>query len=213
MKTLAVFISGRGSNLQALHRSIQQQDLPLNIGVVVVNDSTAAGIEFCQQHNLPYEIISHRGVSKADFEAAILATLERHQIQLIVLAGFMRILSADFIAKSPVIVNIHPSILPDYKGVDTHQRVLEDGMSWHGASVHLVTPELDAGEIIAQAKVPVLAGDDAQRLAERVLSIEHTLYPFVLRLWAENILSLDNGNITLCNQPLAAPLQLAIPYK
>ncbi len=184
---LAVFISGRGSNLQSLIDACAEPQFPAQIEVVLSNKTGVQGLERAEKAGIPAETVPHGDFdSKAEFEAAILKVLENYNIDLICLAGFMRILSSDFIARWPdKIINIHPSLLPAYKGLDTHARALADGASEAGCTIHYVIPEMDSGEIILQKSIPILDGDNVETLAERVLEAEHIAYPEALCILAE----------------------------
>ena len=177
----AVLISGRGSNMSALVAAAKAADYPARIRVVVSDKAEAAGLDFARREGIEAVAIETSG-GKAAFEARLDAALRERGVELLCLAGFMRILSAEFCARwRDRALNIHPSLLPAYKGLDTHARALKDGARQHGCTVHWVTPELDSGAIVAQAQVPVLPGDDEARLAARVLEQEHKLYPAALR--------------------------------
>jgi formyltetrahydrofolate-dependent phosphoribosylglycinamide formyltransferase len=186
----AVLISGRGSNMMALVEAARAPDYPAEIVGVLSNQPDAKGLEFAAANGIPVAVISHRDfTSREAFEAALDARLRSMKVELIALAGFMRVLSAGFIARwEGRIVNIHPSLLPAYKGLHTHERALADGAVEHGCSVHLVTAELDGGPVLRQARVPVLAGDTPDTLAARVLTAEHRIYPEALALLAGNLL-------------------------
>ena len=186
----AVLISGRGSNMMALVEAARAPDYPAEIVGVLSNRADAKGLEFAAANGIPVAVISHRDfTSREAFEAALDARLRSMKVELIALAGFMRVLSAGFIARwEGRIVNIHPSLLPAYKGLHTHERALADGAVEHGCSVHLVTAELDGGPVLRQARVPVLAGDTPDTLAARVLTAEHRIYPEALALLAGNLL-------------------------
>jgi formyltetrahydrofolate-dependent phosphoribosylglycinamide formyltransferase len=176
----AILISGRGSNMAALIEAARA-DFPARIRVVISDRAQAAGLALARAAGIEALAIEAKG-GRAAFEAALEAALRERGVELICLAGFMRILSADFLARSPApALNIHPSLLPAYKGLDTHARALADGAREHGCTVHWVTAELDSGEVVAQARVPVLPGDDAESLAVRVLAQEHALYPAAVR--------------------------------
>lgn len=188
---LAIFISGRGSNMGALITACAHPDFPAEIVLVLSNTPDAPGLDKAQKAGLATEIVNHRDYpkDKPAFEAKILERLAAYPIDLICLAGFMRILSADFIARWPEkIINIHPSLLPKFKGLDTHQRALDAGESEHGCTVHYVVPEMDAGPIILQRAVPILPDDNADSLAARVLEQEHIAYPEAVRLLSEKLL-------------------------
>jgi len=182
----AVLISGRGSNLRALIAASRDPAFPADIVLVVSNRPDAAGLGLARDAGITTVAIDHtRFDGRPEFDAELDRTLRRHDIELIACAGFMRILTADFLhAWEGRIINIHPALLPLYKGLDTHARALADGVMTHGCTVHFVTPELDSGPIIAQAAVPVLGDDSAESLAARVLEAEHQLYPQALALVA-----------------------------
>jgi phosphoribosylglycinamide formyltransferase 1 len=191
----AVLISGRGSNLQALLAAAREPAYPADIALVVSNRPDAAGLAAAREAGVKAVAIDHTGFAgRAEFDAEIDATLRREAIELVACAGFMRILTADFLdAWEGRIVNIHPALLPLYKGLDTHARALADGVRVHGCTVHYVVPEIDAGPIIAQAAVPVLSDDTAETLAARVLDAEHRLYPMALALVASGRVRLQAG--------------------
>ena len=185
---LAVLISGRGSNLQALIDACAGPDFPARIGIVVSNLPGAAGLARAQRAGIETAVIDHTSFpDRKSFEAALTAALAGAATDLVCLAGFMRVLGPDFIDNWPGrIVNIHPSLLPDYKGLDTHARVLADGRAETGCTVHYVNAELDAGPVILQERVPVMAGDTPETLADRVLAVEHRLYPEAVAQIARN---------------------------
>ena len=187
----AVLISGRGSNMMALVDAARDTDYPATIVGVISNCPGAAGLGFAAAQGIPAETIDHRAfTSREAFEAALDAKLKALGAEIVALAGFMRVLTAGFIERwQGRILNIHPSLLPLYKGLDTHARALADGATRHGCSVHLVTPELDGGPVLLQAEVPVLAGDTPKTLAARVLVEEHRLYPKALALLARRLQS------------------------
>lgn len=180
---VAVLISGRGSNMASLIEAAAATDYPARIRVVISDRPDAGGLSAARASGVETLAIDARAAGgRAAFEAALDAALRARGIELICMAGFMRILSADFVGRwRGRALNIHPSLLPAYKGLDTHTRALADGAREHGCTVHWVTPELDSGEIIAQARVPVPPGDDPNSLAARVLVEEHKLYPSALR--------------------------------
>ena len=191
MKRVAVLISGRGSNLGAL---IAAQDDSYEIILVVSNVEGAGGLERAAAAGIATAVIPHKGKTREAFDAQIDAALRAARADLVVLAGFMRILSDDFVRGwEGRLVNIHPSLLPKYKGTQVHERVLEAGEAQSGASVHFVVPELDAGPVIAQASVPVHPSDTPDALAARVLAVEHSLYPEALKLLARGEVRLQNG--------------------
>lgn len=178
---VAVLISGRGSNMAALIAAARDPACPYEVALVLSNDPAAPGLETARRAGIATFARSHRGMSREAFEEIVDAELRRARIEWIALAGWMRLLSARFVAHwEDRIVNIHPSLLPRHKGLDTHARALAAGDAEAGCTVHLVTAALDDGPILAQARVPILPGDDAATLAARVLAEEHRLYPRAL---------------------------------
>jgi formyltetrahydrofolate-dependent phosphoribosylglycinamide formyltransferase len=178
---VGVLISGRGSNLVALAEYKRREERNYDIALVASNVPEARGLVAARRLSLPVWTQSHLGMERAEFDRLVDSELRRHDVELVALAGYMRMLSPDFIsAWEGRIVNIHPSLLPLYKGLDTHKRAIAAGDSWTGCSVHLVTEELDAGPVLAQARVRIRAKDDAQSLGARVLAEEHKLYPQAL---------------------------------
>ena len=191
MKRVAVLISGRGSNLQHL---IAAQDASYRIMLVISNIAGAAGLDRAQAAGIATVVIPHAGKTREDFDAELDMALRAAKADLVVLAGFMRILSNGFVRGwEGKLINIHPSLLPAYKGTRVHERVIAAGETLSGASVHFVVPELDAGPVIAQASVPVHPGDTPQVLADRILAVEHKLYPEALKLLAADKVWLQNG--------------------
>ena len=187
-KRVAILISGRGSNMVALIEAAKDPTYPAEIALVVSNNPDALGLVRAREAGITTAAIDHRpfGQDRTGFEAALQSVLEAHGIELICLAGFMRLLTAEFVAKwQGRMINIHPALLPDFKGLDTHARVLAAGAQTHGATVHFVVPEMDSGAVIAQGSVPVLADDTPEILAARVLAVEHKIYPAALRAVAE----------------------------
>ncbi len=184
---VAVLISGRGSNMGALARAAMDPDYPAEIALIISNKPNVAGIDIAIEHDIPYNVIDHKQfASREEHELALTETLREAGIQLICLAGYMMILTDRFInAWRGQIINIHPSLLPSFRGVDTHARALERGVRLHGCTVHFVNAELDAGPIILQGVVPVFPGDDVDSLSARVLELEHQLYPQALALVAD----------------------------
>ena len=192
MKKVGVLISGRGSNLGALISA--QADAPYEIVLVISNIETAGGLRRAADAGIATKVISHRGKSREEFDAELDTTLRAANVEIVCLAGFMRILSDGFArAWEGRLVNIHPSLLPAYKGTQVHERVIAAGDATSGASVHFVVPELDAGPVIAQASVLVHPTDTPDMLAARVLDVEHKLYPAALRLLAEDKVKLEKG--------------------
>ncbi len=194
-KRVAILISGRGSNMSALIKAAGQDDYPAEIVGVISNRADAPGLEIAQSENLPTAIHQLKNYSdKNACDAAISQTLQDWQIDIVCLAGFMRILSADFTRHwQGKLINIHPSLLPKFKGLDTHQRALDAGEKKHGCSVHFVVPELDAGPVIAQSDIDISPADTAQTLTARVLIEEHKTYPLALKQLALGHLRLDAG--------------------
>jgi phosphoribosylglycinamide formyltransferase 1 len=183
LKRIAIFISGRGSNMQALLNAIEQGQLRAEVAVIIANEPQAAGIALAAARGYPTRVITHRGLSRQAHEAQILATLADFTINLICLAGYLRLLSAEFVAQFPQqILNIHPSLLPAFPGLNAPEQALAYGVKFTGCTVHFVTAECDGGPIIAQAVVPVLVSDTADTLAARILQAEHQLYPQVVDL-------------------------------
>ncbi|AHI64273.1 phosphoribosylglycinamide formyltransferase [Burkholderia thailandensis] len=195
MKKIVILISGRGSNMEAIVRACAREGWPAEVAAVISNRPGAAGLEFAAAHGIATAVVDHRAFDGRDsFDAALAAEVDRFAPDLVVLAGFMRILTPAFVAKyEGRMLNIHPSLLPSFKGIHTHQQALDAGVALHGASVHFVIPELDSGAIVAQAAVPVVAGDGADALAARVLAAEHVLYPRAVRWFVEGKLRLDAG--------------------
>lgn len=186
---VGILISGRGSNMMALVEAARAPDYPAEIVCVVSNRADAAGLDFARANGIEACFIDHKAyASREDFETALDTCLRSRHVDIIALAGFMRILTARFIAGwDGRMLNIHPSLLPAYKGLHTHERVLADGAKIHGCTVHHVTAELDAGPVILQAEVPVLPGDAPDTLAARVLQEEHRIYPQALAMIATTL--------------------------
>jgi phosphoribosylglycinamide formyltransferase-1 len=186
-KRTAVLISGRGSNMQALIAAAKDEAYPAEIVLVLSNRPDAAGLATAQADGITTEIVDHRafGKDREAFERAVQERLEQHHIDLVCLAGFMRLLTPWLVDRwQGRMLNIHPALLPAFKGLDTHARALAAGVATHGATVHFVVPDMDAGPIIVQGEVPVLPGDTADALAARVITVEHRIYPLALRLVA-----------------------------
>jgi phosphoribosylglycinamide formyltransferase-1 len=191
LKSVAVLISGRGSNLQSL---IDAAGDSYRIILVVSNVEGAGGLDKARAAGIATTVVPHTGKTREAFDSEIDATLRAAGAELVVLAGFMRILSDGFVRGwAGRLINIHPSLLPAYKGTRVHERVIEAREAFSGASVHFVVPELDAGPVVAQAKVPVHPSDTPQTLADRVLAVEHKLYPEALTLLASDKVKLENG--------------------
>ena len=196
MKNVVILISGRGSNMQSLVKA----NLPCKIAAVISNKADAAGLAFAAEHDIPTAVLSHKDFSSREaFDEAMASLIDSYNPDLVVLAGFMRILSPSFVKHyEGRLLNIHPSLLPSFKGLHTHQQALDAGVKLHGCSVHFVTAELDHGPIVAQAAVPVQDGDDEDTLAARVLTQEHQLYPQAVRWFVEDKLQiLENGTVRI----------------
>lgn len=196
-KRVGVLISGRGSNMQALIEACRAPDFPAEIALVISNRPTAAGLEFAQGAGIAAEVINHKHhPSREAFDAAVTARLQDAGVELVCNAGFMRIHSAAFVeAWRNRQLNIHPSLLPSFRGLDPHGQALAAGVRVSGATVHFVRDEMDAGPIVAQAAVPVLPGDTTDTLAARILKAEHVLYPHALKLVASGAVWVDGETV------------------
>ena len=211
-KRVAILISGRGSNMAALIAAAQQ-DYPAEIALVLSNRADAAGLETARTAGVATAVLDHKpyGRDRAAFEAALQAVLDEHRVELVCLAGFMRLFTAAFVTRwSARMLNIHPSLLPSFPGLDPHGQALRAGVKISGATVHFVIPETDAGPIIAQAAVPVADGDTADDLAARVLAVEHQIYPLALRLLAEGRVRIVDGRCRIDGVP-APDRSLIVP--
>jgi phosphoribosylglycinamide formyltransferase 1 len=199
MKKLVILISGRGSNMEAIIRACAHEGWAAQIAAVIANRPDAAGLEFAASHGIATAVVDHRQFSGRDsFDAALAQTIDSFAPDLVVLAGFMRVLTPAFVDHYAArMLNVHPSLLPSFPGLKTHQQALEAGVRLHGASVHFVTSQLDHGPIVAQAAVPVETGDTPAMLAERVLASEHIIYPRAVRWFVEGRLALDGLRVTL----------------
>jgi phosphoribosylglycinamide formyltransferase-1 len=197
-KRVAVLISGRGSNMAALIEAAKSKDYPAEIALVVANKPDADGLATARAAGVATEVVDHAkfGKDRAAFERALQAVLEKHGIEIVCLAGFMRLLTQWFVGQwQGRMLNIHPALLPAFKGLDTHKRALEAGAKVHGATVHFVVPEMDSGPIVLQGKVDVQPDDTEKTLAARVLVVEHRIYPLALKLLAEGRISIEkDGN-------------------
>lgn len=199
-KRVAILISGRGSNMMALVDAARDPAFPVEIVLVASNRPDAAGLEYAKAQGIPTAAIDHKtfGKDRAAFDTAIDALLKEHDIELVCLAGFMRLLTPGFVdAWTGRMINIHPALLPSFKGLDTHARALETGVKIHGATVHFVSSEMDAGAIIMQGAVPVLDSDSEADLAARVLAVEHRIYPSALALVASGRAKLDGQRVAI----------------
>ena len=208
-KTLVILISGRGSNMGAILKS----GLPARFAAVISNEPKARGLDVARAHDVPTAVVNHRAFpERAAFDAALGAEIDRHEPDLVVMAGFMRILTPAFVERyRGRIMNIHPSLLPAFPGLDTHRRVLEAGVRIHGCTVHFVNAALDNGPIIIQAAVPVQPGDTEERLAARVLVEEHRIYPQAIRWFCEGRLKLGRNGAVNVDVPPAPDSALASP--
>ncbi|MGE0565786.1 MAG: phosphoribosylglycinamide formyltransferase [Pseudolabrys sp.] len=199
-KRVAVLISGRGSNMTALIAAAKQADYPAEMAVVISNRPDAGGLAVAKSNGIATEIVDHKtyGKDREAFERELQAAIERHKIDLVCLAGFMRLLTPGFVARwDGRLINIHPALLPSFRGLDTHDHALAAGVKIHGATVHFVVPEMDAGPIIAQGAVPVHDDDTPATLAARVLAVEHRIYPLALKLVAEGRVRIRDGRCTI----------------
>jgi len=196
---VAILISSRGSNMQALVRASKQAGFPAEIVTVLSNNPEAGGLEYAKENGIPTKVINHRDFeNREDFDTAISKYLTEQKVDLICLAGFMRLLTLDFVNRwRDRIINIHPSLLPAFKGLHVHERALESGTRFTGCTVHYVRPEMDDGPIIAQAVVPILTGDTPEVLAERILVQEHRIYPLALKLIAERKIKVHGSIATI----------------
>ncbi len=198
---LGVLISGRGSNLQSLIDACTEPSYPAEIALVISNIPHVQGLTRAQESGIPTTTINHKEFnSREAFDQALDSTLREAGIELVCLAGFMRILTKGFLSSwSDRVINIHPSLLPAFKGIHVHEQVVAAGVRFSGCTVHFVVPEMDAGPIIVQACVPVHANDDADTLAARILTEEHRIYPLAVRLVAEGLTQIEDGRVIVNN--------------
>ncbi len=210
LPTILVLASGSGTNLQALIDASRERGFPGEIIAVGCNTPGAFALERAAQANIKTFVVNHKSYgSREEFDGALMAEIRRLNPDLIVLAGFMRILTGDFVrAFRGQMLNVHPSLLPAYTGLNTHQRVLDAGDSKHGVSIHFVTEELDGGPVIAQAEVTVAKGDTADSLAERVQQQEHILYPIVVRWFCEGRIQLGTDGVLFDGELMSQPMRL-----
>ncbi len=192
-----ILISGRGSNMQAIVRAIAARGLPAEVCAVLSNRADAAGLAWARSRGIPTEVLPHRDYdSREAFDQALAQRIEAHAPDYVLLAGFMRVLGPDLVRRfDGRIVNIHPSLLPAFPGLHTHAQALAQGVQWHGCTVHFVTPVLDHGPIIAQGAIPVLSGDTADALAERLLALEHHIYTEVVAWLSERRVAIDSDGL------------------
>lgn len=201
---MVVLISGRGSNLEAIIDANRRGELPIELCAVISNRPNAPGLDVARRHGIHVDVVDHRLYSeRADFDRALQERIDWYRPDLVVLAGFMRVLGAELIDRyTGHLINIHPSLLPAFPGLRTHERALAEGAKQHGATVHFVTHDVDRGPIIAQAAVPLLPGDTPDTLAARVLLEEHRIYPLAIRWFAEGRLTMEDGRVLLDGRPL-----------
>jgi len=205
---VGVLISGRGSNMASLVRAAWEEDYPAEIACVVSNVADAPGVKIARDAGIATAVISHGEYpDRETFDRAVSAELEKHGVRLVALAGFMRIMSPWFPERwRGRVVNVHPSLLPLFKGLEAQQKALNAGVRVSGCTVHFVEPDVDGGPVIAQAAVPVLAGDSADKLATRILRQEHRLYPLVVRWFGEGRITLAGGRVEVKGVPPGATL-------
>ena len=203
MKNIVILISGRGSNMEAIVRAQQAEAWPARIAAVISNKPDAKGLAFAASHGIPTAVVPNKEFpTREAFDAALQETIDRFNPDLVVLAGFMRILTAPFVEHyAGRMLNIHPSLLPLFPGLHTHRQALDAGVAEHGATVHFVTAELDHGPAVIQARIPVLPVDTEDSLAERLLAEEHVIYPKAVRLFIEDRLSIENGEVRIAVTP------------
>jgi phosphoribosylglycinamide formyltransferase 1 len=199
MKNIVILISGRGSNMEAVVRALEAEGWPARVAAVISNKPDAGGLAFAQARGIPTAVVSNKAfASRAEFDAKLQEVIDTFQPDLVVLAGFMRILTAPFVEHyAGRMLNIHPSLLPLFPGLHTHQQALDAGMTEHGATVHFVTAELDHGPSVLQASIPVLPGDTPDLLAARLLVEEHKIYPRAVRLFVEDRLVVEDGAVRI----------------
>jgi phosphoribosylglycinamide formyltransferase-1 len=210
LPSIVVLISGGGSNLQAIIDATQDGRIRGKIAAVISNKADAYGLERAKKANIPTRVLDHRDFDdRESFDAALGNLIEDFKPSLIILAGFMRILTEDFVRRfEGRMLNIHPSLLPKYRGLHTHKRAIEAGDNIHGASVHFVTPELDGGPAILQAEVPILEDDTPESLASRVLEQEHVIYPLVASWFTDGRIRLDGSGVVFDDKLLQQPVKL-----
>lgn len=197
MTSIVILISGRGSNMEAIVKAAQNEAWPAKIAAVISNRPEAGGLDFAMSHGIETAVLDHRSFKdRASFDAKLVELIDSYKPDLVVLAGFMRILTGNFVRHyEGRLLNIHPSLLPLFPGLHTHEQALEAGVSEHGATVHFVTEALDHGPMVIQASVPVLPGDTPDTLAQRVLKQEHVIYPRAVRWFIDNRLSISENRV------------------
>lgn len=199
MKSIVILISGRGSNMEAIVRTARAEQWPARVAAVISNRPNAAGLDFAARHDIPTAVVSNKNYATRDeFDRALQTEIDRFSPDLVVLAGFLRILTPPFVEHyAGRMLNIHPSLLPSFPGLATHRQALDAGVKVHGATVHFVTAHLDHGPIVAQAAVPVLADDTEETLAARVLEQEHLIFPRAIRWFIEDKLSIESDCVRI----------------
>jgi len=197
MKNIVILISGRGSNMEAVVRAAQAEQWPARVAAVISNKADAKGLEFAASHGIATAVVPNKDYpTREAFDAALQEVIDSFQPDLVVLAGFMRILTPGFVEHyAGRMLNIHPSLLPLFPGLHTHEAALASGLAQHGATVHFVTAELDHGPMVDQVAVPILPGDTAETLSARVLQQEHILYPRAIRWFIEDRLTVEDGKV------------------
>ena len=207
-KSIVILISGSGTNLQAIIDAVAAGQINASISAVISNRADAKGLDRARQQHINAVIIDQNEYhDRASYDQALISEIDKYKPDLIVLAGFMRILSEEFISHfNNIILNIHPSLLPEFKGLHTHRRALEASKKTHGASVHFVSNELDSGPVVIQAEVPVLANDTEDALAERVLHQEHVIYPMAIAWYIDGRLEVNGNTVLLDDNTLHRPV-------
>lgn len=202
MRNIVILISGRGSNMRAVIEAAGTRKWPVRIAVVISSRPDAPGLMFAREQGIATVVVDSRAFATRElFDAQLISLIDMHAPELVLLAGFMRILSAGFVSHyAGRLLNIHPSLLPSFAGLATHRQALDAGVKLHGATVHFVTPRLDHGPIVAQAAVPVLADDTEESLGQRVLEQEHLLYPLAVGWFLEGRLQIDNGRVRIVDK-------------
>ena len=209
MTKAVILISGSGSNLQAFIDQVKQERLDIDIALVVSNKENAYGLERAQLANIPTACINHKDFSsRLLFDQALIKEIDQHSPDIVILAGFMRILTSEFVEHfENRLINIHPSLLPKYPGTNTHQRALDAKDEWHGASIHFVVTEVDAGPIILQGRMPINQHDTADTLQQRIHKIEHQIYPLAVKWLSEKRLTIFDGEVLLDDENSSEQLQ------
>jgi len=205
---IVILISGNGSNLQAIMDAIDHGELPATIRAVISSRQNAYGLQRAVTAGIPTEVLKHEDyLDRETYDHALQTRIDHYQPGLIVLAGFMRMLSANFVSHyAGRLLNVHPSLLPAFTGLNTHQRAIDAGAKEHGASIHVVTEELDAGPVIIQARIPVSGDDSTETLAAKIKQLEHRIYPLVIRWFAERRIHIQEDSVVFDGKPLTGPL-------